>query len=337
MFIFVQDQCDLSIDLLTPKAYGNRAAVPQSAAASDCVADLTAAALSRARSPQGGRRAYDKPDAASSIRVPAGKLDSLVDLVGELVTVQARLSEMAAGRDDPEVAAVAEEIERLSAALRENSMNMRMLPIRSTFERFRRLVHDLARDLGKNVELSIEGADTELDKTVIEQLGDPLMHLIRNSMDHGIEPPDVRIAQGKDATARIHLAARHAGASVLISVSDDGRGIDRKAVRRRAIERKLTSEDAEPTDAEIFDFIFQPGFSTAARVTDVSGRGVGMDVVRKHLDMLRGSIDVAVGRAREPPSRCACRSRWPSSMDCWSEWRTRPSCCPWQTPSNVSS
>ena len=154
VFIFVQDQCDLSIDLLTPKAYGNRAAVPQSAAASDCVADLTVAALSRARSPQGGRRAYDKPDAASSIRVPAGKLDSLVDLVGELVTVQARLSEMAARHDDPEVAAVAEEIERLSAALRENSMSMRMLPIRSTFERFRRLVHDLARDLGKNVELS---------------------------------------------------------------------------------------------------------------------------------------------------------------------------------------
>ncbi len=121
--------------------------------------------------------------------MPAAKLDQFVDLVGELVTVQARLSEVAARRDDPDVAAVSEEIERLTSALRENSMNIRMLPIRGTFEKFRRLVHDLARDLGKDVELTIEGADTELDKTVIDQLGDPLMHLIRNSMDHGIEPP----------------------------------------------------------------------------------------------------------------------------------------------------
>jgi two-component system chemotaxis sensor kinase CheA len=122
--------------------------------------------------------------------VPAAKLDQFVDLVGELVTVQARLAELAARRDDPEVAAVSEEIERLTSALRENSMNIRMLPIRATFEKFRRLVHDLARDLGKDVELTMDGADTELDKTVIDQLGDPLMHLIRNSMDHGIEPRD---------------------------------------------------------------------------------------------------------------------------------------------------
>ncbi len=132
--------------------------------------------------------AYDTPDNASSLRVPAAKLDQFVNLVGELVTVQARLSEIAARRDDPEVAQVSEEIERLTSALRESSMNIRMMPIRATFEKFRRLVHDLARDLGKDVELTIEGADTELDKTVIDQLSDPLMHLIRNSMDHGIEP-----------------------------------------------------------------------------------------------------------------------------------------------------
>ena len=126
--------------------------------------------------------------------MPAAKLDQFVDLVGELVTVQARLSELAARCDDPDVAAVSEEIERLTSALRENSMNIRMLPIRATFEKFRRLVHDLARDLGKDVELTMEGADTELDKTVIDQLGDPLMHLIRNSMDHGIEPREVRVA-----------------------------------------------------------------------------------------------------------------------------------------------
>lgn len=287
VFIFVQDQCELTVEP------ARLAGSCQDAAATLCAADVTAAILSRDRTSPGGRRAYDKPDTASSIRVPAAKLDKLVDLVGELVTVQARLNELAGQRDDSDISAVAEEIERLTSALRENSMNMRMLPVRGTFERFRRLVHDLARDLGKNVELTIEGADTELDKTVIEQLGDPLMHLVRNSMDHGIEAPEVRTAEGKRATARIHLCARHAGASVLISVSDDGRGIEREAVRKRAIERGLTTEDTLLTDAEIFEFIFHPGFSTAQQVTDLSGRGVGMDVVRKNVDMLHGSIEVA--------------------------------------------
>ena len=151
-------------------------------------ADITARALEEKRAGSAGRRTYDKPDNASSLRVPAAKLDQFVDLVGELVTVQARLSELAGRRDDAEITAVSEEVERLTSALRESSMNIRMMPIRGTFEKFRRLVHDLARDLHKNVELTIEGADTELDKTVIEQLSDPLMHLIRNSMDHGIEP-----------------------------------------------------------------------------------------------------------------------------------------------------
>ena len=150
-------------------------------------AERTARALLEKRTSP-GRRDYDKSEIATSLRVPAAKLDQLVNLVGELVTVQAHLSELAGRREDAEVTAIAEEIERLTSALRENSMNIRMMPIRGTFEKFRRLVHDLARDLGKDVELTIEGADTELDKTVIEQLGDPLMHLIRNSMDHGMEP-----------------------------------------------------------------------------------------------------------------------------------------------------
>lgn len=225
--------------------------------------------------------------------MPAARLDQLVDLVGELVTVQARLSEVAARLEESEVVAVSEEIERLTSALRENSMTLRMLPIRATFEKFRRLVHDLARDLGKSVELTIEGAETELDKTVIDQLGDPLMHLIRNSMDHGVETPERRAAAGKKAAARIHLSAQHSGASVLISVSDDGAGIDADAVRRRAIERGLTGADAQLTDAAIFAFIFEPGFSTARQVTDISGRGVGMDVVRQRVESLRGSIEVA--------------------------------------------
>jgi two-component system chemotaxis sensor kinase CheA len=178
----------------------------------------------------GGRRTYDKPDNASSLRVPAAKLDQFVDLVGELVTVQARLSELAARRDDPEIAAVSEEIERLTSSLRENSMNIRMLPIRATFEKFRRLVHDLARDLGKDVELTIEGADTELDKTVIDQLSDPLMHLIRNSMDHGIEPPEcaprAASGHGDHSSFRAALGRQRADRG-----SDDGGGIDAEAVR----------------------------------------------------------------------------------------------------------
>jgi two-component system chemotaxis sensor kinase CheA len=255
-------------------------------------AELTAQALEDKRAVSGGRRNYDKPDNASSLRVPAAKLDQFVDLVGELVTVQARLSELAARSEDAEIVSVSEEIERLTSSLRENSMTIRMMPIRSTFEKFRRLVHDLARDLGKNVELTIEGAETELDKTVIDQLGDPLMHLIRNSMDHGIEPPDKRTGCGKPATASIHLSARHSGASVLIGVSDDGGGINADAVRAKAVERGLIAADAQLTEAETFALLFEPGFSTAKQVTDVSGRGVGMDVVRQRVDSLRGSIDV---------------------------------------------
>src|ERR1035438_8842725 len=239
-----------------------------------------------------GRRAYDTPDNASSIRVPAPQLAHLVNRVGKLVTVQARLGEIPASREDTLIVSVSEEVERLTAALRENSMSIRMLPIRATFERFRRLVHDLARDLHKEVELSTEGADTELDKTVIDQLGDPLMHLIRNSMDHGIEPPDVRTAHGKRSTGTFHRSARHSGASVLIGVSDDGGGIDADAVQRRAVERGLVVAGAQLTESETFALLFQPGFSTAKQITDVSGRGVGMDVVRQRVDSLRGSIDV---------------------------------------------
>ncbi|MGA3080696.1 MAG: chemotaxis protein CheA [Terracidiphilus sp.] len=294
VFIFVEDNCELIIE---PASEDAEAAAQENEAAASA-ADQTAKALEEGRTPSGGRRNYDKPDNASSLRVPAAKLDQFVDLVGELVTVQARLSEIAAKRDDAEVAAVSEEIERLTASLRENSMTIRMMPIRATFEKFRRLVHDLARDLGKNVELTIEGADTELDKTVIDQLSDPLMHLIRNSMDHGIGSPEARAANGKRPTATVHLSARHSGASVLIGVSDDGNGIDAEAVLRRAIEKGLTTADASLSEAEIFAFIFQPGFSTAKTVTDVSGRGVGMDVVRQRVDSLRGSIDVASKRGQ---------------------------------------
>ena len=282
VFIFVEDCCELTIE-------------PSSSPvepAEECAADVTAKALDEKRA-SSGRRTHDKPDTTSNLRVPTAKLDQFVNLVGELVTVQARLSELAARSDDAEIVEVSEEIERLTSSLRDNSMNIRMMPIRGTFEKFRRLVHDLARDLGKNVELTIEGADTELDKTVIDQLGDPLMHLIRNSMDHGIESPDLRKARNKNSTATIHLSARHSGGSVLIGVSDDGAGIDAEAVRSRAVEKGLVAATAQLSETETFALIFEPGFSTAKQVTDVSGRGVGMDVVRQSVESLHGSIDVA--------------------------------------------
>ncbi len=299
VFIFVEDNCELSVEAASPPA-SLSASIPDSPSASGtassvplCAADAVAQALVDRRASSGGRREYYKPENASSLRVPAAKLDQFVDLVGEMVTVQARLAELSARRDDAEIAAVSEEIERLTSALRENSMTIRMTPIRATFEKFRRLVHDLARDLGKNVELTIEGAETELDKTVIDQLSDPLMHLIRNSMDHGIGSPEERAKSGKPPMANIHLSARHSGASVLIAVTDDGRGINTEAVRHRAIERGLVAANAQLSEAEAFALIFQPGFSTAKEVTDVSGRGVGMDVVRQRVDSLRGTIDVA--------------------------------------------
>jgi two-component system chemotaxis sensor kinase CheA len=303
VFIFVEDTCTLEIERegnaaieSSPVEAAAKGEARQDAVVTAVVAagDVTARALEEKRKSP-GRRDGDKEN-AGSLRVPAARLDQLVDLVGELVTVQARLSAIAARSQDAEVLAVGEEIERLTSALRENSMTLRMVPVRATFERFRRLVHDLNRDLGKHVELTIEGAETELDKTVIDQLGDPLMHLIRNSMDHGIETPEVRAAAGKSKAATIHLAARHAGASVLIAVSDDGAGIDAEAVRTRAIERGMASEGAVLSEAEIFGFLFQPGFSTAREVTDISGRGVGMDVVRQTVEGLRGSIEVSSRR-----------------------------------------
>jgi two-component system chemotaxis sensor kinase CheA len=275
IFIFIEDDCELRVE---PALESVRAAATPTAATTKPDARNIGDA-------QG-------PKIASNIRVSAEKLDQLVNLVGELVTVQARLSAVSARRDDPDIVAISEEVDRLTAELRENSMGMRMLPLRNTFERFRRLVHDLAIDLHKQVDLAIEGADTELDKTVIDQLSDPLVHLIRNSMDHGIETPDERRAAGKCEVATIRLSAVHSGAQVLIAVSDDGRGLDVEAVRARAIEQGRIDPSAQLSESEIFSLILAPGFSTAQQVTDVSGRGVGMDVVRRSVDMLRGSIDI---------------------------------------------
>jgi two-component system chemotaxis sensor kinase CheA len=191
------------------------------------------------------------------------------------------------------VKAIAEDIERLALELRDSTMGVRMVPIGTLFSRFRRLVRDLSLELGKEIELATIGEDTELDKTMIERLNDPLVHLIRNACDHGLEPPDARVAKGKPAAGRITLAARHAGQSVLVSVSDDGRGLDHARIRARAEQNGLLPAGARPTDGELVQFLFHPGFSTAREVTRLSGRGVGLDVVKRTIEILRGAIEVA--------------------------------------------
>lgn len=231
-------------------------------------------------------------ESAASIRVPAEKLDSLVNMVGELVTVQSRLSQLANRINDLALLQLSEEVERLIAGLRDDTMSIRMLPIGTTFSRFQRLVRDLSGELGKQIVLETEGAETELDKTVIEKLSDPLVHLIRNCIDHGIETPEKRRAQGKPEQGVIHLAAEHSGANVFIRIADDGAGLNPGAIREKAVERGLISPDAALSDKELFNLIFAPGFSTARTVTSVSGRGVGMDVVKRAIDALQGTVDI---------------------------------------------
>jgi len=238
------------------------------------------------------KMAAQKAKAADSIRVGADKLDRLINLVGELVVTQARLTQVSAQLGAAELVEPAEQIERLTAEMRDCVLGIRMLPIGTTFARFKRLVRDLSTELGKDVVMNTDGAETELDKNVIDQLGDPLVHLIRNSIDHGIELPDDRAAAGKPRRGTIHLSAIHAGANVLITVSDDGRGLDREKIREKAVAKGLLKADAEVEDAEIFNTIFAPGLSTASTVTSVSGRGVGMDVVKSTVEGLKGSVSV---------------------------------------------
>ncbi|MDR3566564.1 MAG: chemotaxis protein CheA [Syntrophobacteraceae bacterium] len=230
---------------------------------------------------------------AASVRVSAEKLDSMVDLVGELVTVQASLRQLALSKKIPELRLVSEQVDRLTAELRDNTMSLRMLPIGTTFGKFNRLIRDLSQELGKEISLTTEGSEVELDKTVIERLHDPLVHMIRNSIDHGVETPEVRVACGKDRKGTLRLSAEHSGAHVLVKIADDGAGLDPEAILKRGVERGLVPHDGELSQREIFSLIFAQGFSTATEVTSVSGRGVGMDVVKRAIDSLGGSIEIS--------------------------------------------
>jgi two-component system chemotaxis sensor kinase CheA len=286
VFIFVEDDCELTIEVTDTAPYtGGKIDQPH-------IEEKRKAAPSLNRDGAAQPKQQAAPS-ASSIRVPAEKLDWLVNLVGELVTVQASLSQTVASQNITGLTSIVEEIERLSGELRDVTLNIRMIPIGTTFSQFKRLVHDLSHKLGKEVKMITEGAETGLDKTVIERLNDPLVHLIRNSIDHGIESPEVRQAAGKPRQGTIHLSAVHAGANVLIQVKDDGAGLDVDAIRARAVEKGLVEAEAELSEAELFALIFAPGFSTAGQVTDVSGRGVGLDVVRGAITAMQGSIDIA--------------------------------------------
>lgn len=227
-----------------------------------------------------------------SIRVNSEKLDQLIDLVGELVTFNARLGEFSTRENNPALMTLSEQSERLILALRDNAMDMRMLPIGTIFTRFRRLVHDLASDMHKDIELITEGSETELDKTVIEKLNDPLIHMIRNSVDHGIESKEERLAKGKPAQGIVKLIAQHVGAFVLIIISDDGAGLNKEKIYKKAIDKNLIAPGTEISDSDIYSMIFLPGFSTSEKVTAVSGRGVGMDVVKKDITALGGTISI---------------------------------------------
>lgn len=226
------------------------------------------------------------------IRIDADKLDQLINIVGELVIAGSGTQALAAKAGIPDVVESAASLLRLVEQVRDSALGLRMVAIGATFQRFQRVVRDVSRELGKDIELAISGAETELDKSVVERIGDPLMHLVRNAMDHGIESGMTRVAAGKSARAQVSLNAYHDSGSIVIEVGDDGAGLNVEKIRRKAIERGLLAASANPTPQEIRQLIFEAGFSTADAVSNLSGRGVGMDVVRRSIEALRGTIEI---------------------------------------------
>jgi len=258
--------------------------------------DRVEAALTEQQHVRDLRKNRQKSEEITSIRVQSEKLDKLVDLVGELVTVQARLTQVATEGTSALLMSISEEVERLTAELRDNTMSIRMLPIGTIFNTFKRVVRDVSQNLGKSVDLVLRCADTELDKSVIEKLHDPLVHIIRNCIDHGIEMPDERVARNKPRKGTILLSSAQTGSQVHIRIEDDGAGMDLDAIRRKAVEKGMIPKDAEPSERELIALVMLPGFSTASKVTDVSGRGVGMDVVKQAIEALRGTIEITSRR-----------------------------------------
>ncbi len=288
-FEFVREDCELRLEELTsapPAAVPGDADTPAAAAG-----DPARAAAARTRESTGGG-AGNPSDDGGYIRVHATRLDEVITLLGELVIAGAGASQLAQQTHQRSLIEANQQITRLIESIRNSTLKLRMVPIGATFSRFRRVVRDTAAELGKDVALEIVGGDTELDKAVVERIADPLMHLVRNALDHGLETPEQRLAAGKPAGGSLTLRACHESGNVLIRIIDDGRGIRRDKVLERAWQRGLVEKGVVPQDEEILKLIFEPGFSTAEKVTNLSGRGVGMDVVRQNIEALRGTVAI---------------------------------------------
>jgi two-component system chemotaxis sensor kinase CheA len=313
IFEWVDDDCDLTISRLTDDSATPTSEVQLANASSEPVTEVptpsqeTTAIVSLpetapniAATPAAAKtKVSPATTAAASIRVGTDKVDSLINMVGELVITQSMLSQIGDNFTPemlPQLIDGLAQLERNTREMQEGIMRIRMLPISFAFNRFPRLVHDMTNKMGKQVELKLTGEQTELDKTVMEKIGDPLVHLVRNSLDHGLETPEVRLAAGKNETGLLQLKAFHQGGNIVIEIHDDGAGLNEDKILAKAIEKGLVSENDVMSPEKIHELIFLPGFSTADLVTDVSGRGVGMDVVRKNINSLGGTVEVVSKR-----------------------------------------
>ena len=289
VFDFVREDCEI---LIAPQAPVQAPAVVEAQAAPAALVDAEAPAdTAPARQRQEARQ--EARQEKRSVRVDADKLDRLIDLVGELIIAGASANVIARRVQVADLLECTSTLSGLVEEVRDSALQLRMVKIGATFNRFQRGVHDVSRELGKDIRLQVNGEDAELDKTVVEKIGDPLTHLVRNAMDHGIEPLETRLARGKPAHGTVALNAYHESGSIVIEVSDDGGGLRRERILAKAIERGLAEPGRSYSDKEIFGMIFEPGFSTAEQVTNLSGRGVGMDVVKRNIVALRGSVEIA--------------------------------------------
>lgn len=283
-----QDAAESSV--LKAQQVSVTAATPEAPVGAACVQPLTER--------RSGEDRRVEQVSRETVRVDRERLDKMINQIGELV-IGTSMVEQDWSRFHPDMESSAlVQLGKIVRDLQEMSLSLRMVPIAATFQKMTRIVRDLSHRLGRQVRLEMEGEDTELDKTVVDQIGDPLLHMVRNSVDHGIEPPEERVAAGKDSEGRICLKAYHQGGNFIIEIEDDGRGLDRDRILRKAIERGLVSESDTLSEDQIFALVFAPGFSTAETVTDISGRGVGMDVVRRNVEALQGSISVRSVKGR---------------------------------------
>jgi two-component system chemotaxis sensor kinase CheA len=286
VFVFVEGRCKLEINLI-PHTQED---LPQQNESARYHEEIIKDIL-----PQVSKTAIAEPakkNVISSIRVPSERLDSLMSLVSELMTLQAKLGTITDQNPQSELLAVTENLEKISTRLRDNAFSMCLVPIKNMLTPFNRLVRDLANELNKEIDFVTEGTDTELDKNIMEGLSDPIMHLLRNSIDHGIEYPDERVKAGKKRHGKILFKAFCAGVNVYIEIQDDGKGIDAQRIREKAIQKGIIGKDEVLSEKEIFNLIFLPGFSTAEQVSEISGRGVGMDVVKRRIEDIRGQIKI---------------------------------------------